>query len=145
MWCVCVCVLFSTPLVFIAGSHEVKLAEPPLASNEEVTPGWLRRWGPRARSADQVGRPACPRLQPPPTSSNGLSWASSCLNAGTCLVLTDFGVVLGLHLVQMSLNRRSGIFCDFMSGQSVLATCILAQKRNLHFLEGEVWFMNFIG
>ena len=29
-------------------------------------------------------------------------------------------------------------FCDFMSGQSVLVTCILAQKHNLHFLEGKV-------
>ena len=123
----------------------MKLAEPPLASNEEVTPGWLRRWGPRARSADQVGRSAYPKLQPPPTSSNGLSWASYCLNAGACLVLTDFGVVLGLHLVQMSLNRRSDIFYDFMSGQSVLVTCILAQKHNLHFLEGKVWFRDFIG
>jgi len=27
----------------------------------------------------------------------------------------------------------------------VLATCILAQKHNLHFLEGEVWFRDFIG
>ena len=97
----------------------------------------LRRWGPRASSADQVGRSTCPGHQPPPSSSNGLSWA--------CLVLTGFGLVLGLHLVQMSLNRRSDIFCDFMSGQSVLATCILAQKHNLHFLEGEVWFRDFIG
>ena len=105
----------------------------------------LRWWGPRASSADQVGRPTYPGRQPPPSSSNGLSWASSCLNAGACLVLTNFGVVLGLHLVQMSLNRRSDIFCDFMSGQSVLATCILAQKHNLHFLEGEVWFRDFIG
>ena len=139
---VCVCVLFSTPLVFIAGSHGVKLAEPPLASNEEVTPGWLRRWGPRARSADQVGRSACPGLQPLPTSSNGLFWAFSCLNAGACLVLTEFGLVLGLHLVHLSLNRRSDIFCDFMSGQSVLATCILSQ---LHFLEGEVRFRDLFG
>src|SRR6185312_11830846 len=105
----------------------------------------LKRWGPRARSADQVGRSACPGRQPPPSSSNGLSWASSCLNAGVYLVLTCFGVVLGLHLVQLSLNRCSDNFCDFMSGQSVLVTCILAQKHNLHFLEGEVWFRDFIG
>ena len=104
----------------------------------------LRRWGPWDSSADQVGRSTCPGRQPPPSSSNGLSWASSCLNAGAYLVLTGFGVVLGLHLVQMSQDRRSDIFCDFMSGQSVLATCILAKKRNLHFLEGEVWFRNFI-
>ena len=43
-----------------------------------------------------------------------------------------------LHLVHLSLNRRSDIFCDFMSGQSVLATCILALKYNLHFLKGKV-------
>ena len=83
--------------------------------------------------------------QPPPSSSGRLSWASSCLNAGACLVLTAFGLVLGLHLVHLSLNRRSDIFCGFMSGQSVLATCILAQKHNLHFREGKVWFMDFIG
>ena len=105
----------------------------------------LRRWGPRASSADQVGRSTCPGRQPPPSFSNGLSWASSCLNAGACLVLTGFGVVLGLHMVQLSLNCRSDIFYNFMSGQSVLATCILAQKHNLHFLEGEVWFRDFIG
>ena len=105
----------------------------------------LRRWGPRASSADHVGRSTCPGRQLPPSSSNGLSWASSCLNAGACIVLTGFGVVLGLHLVQMSQDRRSDIFCDFMSGQSVLATCISAQKHNLHFLEGEMWFRDFIG
>ena len=105
----------------------------------------LRWWAPRASSADQVGRSTCPGRQPPPSSSNGLSWASSCLNAGACLVLTAFGLVLGLHLVHLSLNHRSDIFYDFMSGQSVLATCILAQKHNLHFLEGEVWFRDFIG
>ena len=84
------------------------------------------------------------RLESPPTSSHRLSWTSSCLNAGACLVLTAFGLVLGLHLVHLSLNRRSDIFCDFMSGQSVLATSILAQKYNLHFLKYEVWFRDFI-
>ena len=34
--------------------------------------------------------------------------------------------------------RCSDIFCDFMLGQSLLATCILAQKHILHFLEGKV-------
>ena len=106
---------------------------------------WLRRWGPRARSADQAGRPACQWHQPPPTSSGGLSWASLYGPRWSWSVLNGFGLVLGLHLVQLSLNRRSDNFCDFMSGQSVLATCILAQKHNLHFLEGEVWFRDFIG
>ena len=104
---------------------------------------WMRWWGPQSRSADQVGRLACLGLQPPPTSSHGLSWASSCLNARAYLVLTEFELVLGLHLVHLSLNRRSDIFCDLMSGQSVLATCILAQKHNLHFLEGKVWFRDY--
>ena len=47
-------------------------------------------------------------------------------------------------LVQLSQNRCSDIFCDFLSGQSVLVTCILAQKHILHILEGKVWFRNFI-
>ena len=97
----------------------------------------------------QVGRPGrsvgLPEAPTAPTSSNGLSWASYCLNAGACLVFNGFGLVLGLHLVQLCLNHRSDIFCDFMSGQSVLVTCILAQKHNLHFLEGEVCFRDFIG
>ena len=136
-------VLFSTPLVFIAGSHRVQLAEPPLASNEEVTHGLDEVVGPTG----QGGRPGrsvgLPRAPTTPTSSHGLSWASSCLNAGACLVLTEFGLVLGLHLVHLSLNCRSDIFCDFISGQSVLATCILAPKHNLHFLKGKVWFRNY--
>ena len=86
----------------------------------------LRRWGPRASSADQIGQSTCPGHQPPPSSSNELSWASSCLNAGVCLALTGFGVVLGQHLVQLSLSLCSDNFCDFVSGQSVLVTCILA-------------------
>ena len=59
-------------------------------------------------------------------------------------VLIGFDLVLGLHLVHLSLNPRSDIFCDFLSGQSVLVTCILAQKHILHILEGKVWFRNFI-
>ena len=95
---------------------------------------------------DRLGRSV--DLPVPPTAPFFFQWAALGLllsDARACLVLTGFGVVLGLHLVQMSLNHRSDIFCDFMSGQSVLATCILAQKHNLHFLEGEVWFRNFIG
>ena len=95
-----------------------------------------------SRPGRSVGLPEAPTA---PTSSNGLSWASYCLNAGACLVLTGFGLVLGLHLVHLSLNRRSDIFYDFMSGKSVLATCKLARKHNLHFIKGEVWFRDFIG
>ena len=59
-------------------------------------------------------------------------------------VLTCFASVLGLHLVHLSLNRYSDIFCDFLLGQSVLATYILAQKHILHILEGKVLFRDFI-
>ena len=138
------CVLFSTPFVFIAGSYGVKLAKPPLASNEEVTLGWLRRWGPRARSADQVGWSACPGHQPPPTSSARLSWASLSGPRWGWPVLTRLNWVLASLLVHLSLNRCSDNFCDFMSGQSMLVTCILSLKRNLHFLKGKVWFTDFI-
>ena len=75
----------------------------------------------------------------------GLVWAWPCLNTGACLVLTGFTSVLGLHLVQLSLNRCSDIFCDFMSGQSVLTTCMLAQKHILHILERKVWFRDLFG
>ena len=105
----------------------------------------LRRWGPRiGRPTKVVGRPAGGAHRPQ-LPGVGLVWAWPCLNTGACLVLTGFALVLELHLVQLSLNRCYDIFCDFMLGQSVLATCILAQKHNLHFLEGEVWFRDFIG
>jgi hypothetical protein len=99
---------------------------------------WLRRWGPRARSADQVGRSTYPGHQPHPTSSGSVSWASLFDPHWGWHVLTSFGLVLGLHLVHLSLNHRSDIFCDFMLGQSVLATYILAPKYNLYFLKGKV-------
>ena len=105
----------------------------------------LRCWGPRAsRPTRVVGRPASGAHRPQ-LPGVGLVWAWPCLNTGACFVLTGFDVVLGLHLVHLSLNRRSDIFSDFMSGQCVLANCILAQKYNLHFLEGEVWLRDFIG
>ena len=56
-----VCVLFSTPLVFIAGSHGVKLAEPPSAASEEMTRGEVEAVGPTGqvgRLGRSVGRPA---------------------------------------------------------------------------------------
>ena len=105
----------------------------------------LKAVGLTGRSADQgVSRPAsgANRLQ---LLGVGLVWAWPGLNTGACFVLTKFASVLGLHLVQLSLNRCSDIFFDFMSGQSVLATCILAQKQILHFLEGEVWFRGLFG
>ena len=75
----------------------------------------------------------------------GLVWASLSDPRWGWSVLTSFGLVLGLHLVHLSLDHRSDIFCDFMSCQNVLATCILAPKYNLHFLKGKVWSRDFIG
>ena len=123
----------------------VYLLEPPQGANGMPPHGWLRVVGPTGSSADQGGRPATQWRQPPPTTRCGPSWASSCLNAGVEPVLSGCGLVLGLLLVHLSLNQCSDIFCDFMSGQNVLAICILAQKHNLHFLEGKVWFKDFIG
>ena len=105
----------------------------------------LKAVGPTGRSADQgVGRPAGGAHRPQ-LPGVGLVWAWPCLNIVGCLVLTGFASVLGLHLVHLSLNRYSYIFCVFLLGQSVLATCILARKHNLHILEGKVWFRDFIG
>ena len=81
-----------------------------------------------------VGRPA--------QGGVGLVWALSCPNTEAWPVLDGFALVLGLHLVKLSLNLCSSIFCDFLSGQSVLATCILAQKHVLHISKGKVWFRN---
>jgi len=49
-----------------------------------------------------------------------------------------YALVLGLHLVHLILNLYSDIFYDFILGQSVLATCILAQKHILHISRGKV-------
>ena len=93
---------------------------------------------------DLVGRPALAANRPQ-LLGVGLVWATlSDLRWGWA-VLTCFDSVLGLHLVHLSLNRYSDIFCDFLLGQSVFATCILAQKHNLHILEGKVLFRDFIG
>src|SRR6185436_11647361 len=87
---------------------------------------WLRRWGPRAWLADQVGRSACQGRQPPPTSWSGLVLVSPCHKVEARPAPAGFALVLGLHLVHLSLNRYYDMFCDFVSGQSVLVTCILA-------------------
>ena len=96
---------------------------------------WLRRWGPRA------GLPVAPTA---PASSSGLSWASLSGPCWSWSVLACLSWVLEPLLVHMSLNLCSDNFYDFMLGQSVLATCILAQKHNLHFLKGKVWFRNLL-
>ena len=150
--CVCVCVCFLIlyhPLCIY--SREPRVRSHPSSVNRHWEPmrrrheAGLRRWGPRAgRQTTLVGRPAG-GAHHPQLPRVGLVWAWPCLNTGIELVLSGFGSVLGLHLVQFSLNWCSNIFCDFMLSQSVLATCILAQKYNLQFLEGEVWFRDFIG
>ena len=127
------------------GEKPAILGEPPLGAYEMLPHGRFKRWGPWAgRPTRVIGRPAGGAHRPQ-LPGVGLVWAWPCLNTGPFLVLTGFEMVLGLHLVHLSLNRRSDIFYDFKSGQSVLATCILAQKYNLQFLEGEVWFRDFIG
>ena len=132
------CVLFSTLLVFIVGSHEVKPAQSTRGPMGKRHVPWLRRWGPRARSADQVGRSACPGHQPPPTSSGRLSWASLSNPRWGWPVLTCLNWVLASLLVHLSLNRCFNNFCDFISSQSVLVTYVLAPKYNLYFLKGKV-------
>ena len=64
----CVCVFYSPPpLVFVAGSHGVKLAEPPSAASEEMTHGEVEVVGPKG----QVGRPSrSVGLPGPPTAPN---------------------------------------------------------------------------
>ena len=48
-----VCVLISTPLVFIAGSHGVRLLQPTSATSGEAARGEVEELGPMS----QVGRP----------------------------------------------------------------------------------------
>ena len=60
-----VCVSYSPPpLIFIAGSHGVKLAEPPSAASEEMTCGEVEAVGPMG----QVGQPS-----------------RSCFGVGSCI------------------------------------------------------------
>ena len=121
-----VCVLFSTPLVFIAGSHGVKPSQPMQATNGEMPHALVEAVGPTGqfgRLSRLVGLPG------PPTAPN-FFWQAV---LGLLVyphwgwpVLTSFGLVLASLLVHLSLNRCSDNFCDFMSGQSVLVTYILA-------------------
>ena len=125
---VCVCVLISTPLVFIAGSHGWDYYNQLQQPVERRHVAKLRRWG-----------------QPTPASSSRLSWASLSGPRWSWPVLACLNLVLASLLVHLRLNRCSDNFCDFMSGQSVLVTCILAWKHNLHILKGKLWFRDFIG
>ena len=139
------CLLISTPLVFIAGSHEVRLLQPTSATSGEATRGEVEAVGPMGQVGRPVGRSTCQVGQPTPASSSRLSWASFSGPRWSWPVLACLNWVLASVLVHLSLNQCSDNFCDFMSGQSVLVTCILAPKYNLHFLKGEVWFRDFIG
>ena len=128
-WCVCVCPILHPPCIY---SREPWVRSQPSLVNRHWEPmrrrhmAGLRWWGPRARSADQVGRSACLGHQPPPTSSGGLSWASLSDLCWGWPVLTCLNWVLASLLVLLSLNWCSDNFCDFMSDQSVLVTYILA-------------------
>ena len=61
--CVCVCVLISTPLVFIAWSHGVRLLQPTSATSGEATRGEVEAVGPTGqfgRPGRSVGLPGAP-------------------------------------------------------------------------------------
>ena len=53
------------------------LAEPTFGASEEAPRGKVEAVEPMGQVDRPGGRPACPRLQPPPTGV-GLVWASSC-------------------------------------------------------------------
>ena len=104
----------------------------------------LKAVGPMGRSADQgIDRPASGAHRPQ-LPGVGLVWAWPCLNTEVEFVLSGFASVLGLHLVHLRLNRYYDISCVFLLGQSMLVTCILAEKHNLHILKDKVWFRDFI-
>ena len=90
---VCVCVLFSTPLVFIVGSHGVRPLQPIEGTYEEATRGLVEAVGPTG----QFGRPGWSAvLSEAPTIPNFLWWAVlGCLVWSTlvlvCLGLSELG------------------------------------------------------
>ena len=149
MWRVCVFILTPSPYiyrreprpaggVFCSYSSKNRCLGPMRGCHIEG----VKRWGPWAgRPTRVVGRPHHGANHPQP-SPGRLVWASPCLNTEVWSVLSQFGLVFGLHLVHLSLILYSDIFCDFLSGQSVLATYILAQKHILHISKGKVWFKN---
>ena len=122
---VCVCSNLY-PLVFIAGSHGVRLLQPTSATSGEATHGEVEAVGPVGQVGRPVGRPTCQVGQPTPASSSRLSWASLSGPRWSWPVLACLNWVLASVLVHLSLNQCSDNFCDFMSGKCVLVTCILA-------------------
>ena len=144
--CVCVCVCsFSIPSPCIY-SREPRVRSCQSSANHHWEPMrrchvyGLRRWGPWAgrRPGWSAGLPVAP------TIPNLLWWVVlGCLVWSTLVLACLEWIWCGSWATLGPIE--SDIFCDFMSGQSVLATCILAQKHNLHFLRGKVWFRDFIG
>ena len=146
-WVKCdVCVLFATPPCIYR--REPPAAAPQTDLKEQQGGATWQSWGGGAHGPSRptyIGRPACPGRQPPPTSWSGLVSVPLCPKVEAQPAPAGFASVLGLYLVHLSLNRYSDIFYDFVSDQSVLVTCILDWKHNLHILKGKVWFRNFIG
>ena len=101
-----------------------------------------RSWG---GGAHGPGRPTSPWCQPPAIFFLWAVLASLVWSMLVSACLERIWSGSWATLVHLSLNFCSDIICDFMSSQSILATCILAQKHSLYFLEGEVWFRDFIG
>ena len=77
-------------------------------------------------SADQVVVWPTQGANRPQLLGIGLVWASFCPKDVTWLVLAGFGLVLRLDLVHLSLNLCSDFIYDFISDQSVFATCKIA-------------------
>ena len=110
------------------------LAEPTLGASEEAPRGKVEAVGPMG----QAGRPAHGSNRPQ-LLRVGLVWVSSCPKVVARPVLTGFALVLGLHVIHLSLILHSDIFCDFLSGQSVLAPCEIGSKSPAHILKHHLW------
>ena len=134
----CVCSIpYPLPLYLYEGATpgmQLFLAEPTLGASEEAPRGKTEVVGPMG----QVGRPAH-GSNDPQLLGVGLVWASSCLKVVARPVLTGFALVLGLHLIHLSLILHSDIFCDFQSGQSVLAPCEIGSKSPADILKHHMW------
>ena len=104
------------------------LAEPTLGASEEAPRG-------KVEAVETMGHGS----NRPQLLGVGLVWASSCPKVVARPVLTRFPLVLGLHLIHLSLILRSDIFCDFLSGQSVLAPCEIGSKSPAHILKHHLW------
>ena len=139
---VCVCVLISTPLCIYSREPRGETAATDF-SNQWRGDTW-RSWGGVAHGP---GRPTCRSVDLPggPIDPSFVQQAVLGLLVWSTVVLACLNWVLASLLVHLNLNRCSYNFCDFMSGQIVLVTCILAWKHNLHILKNKVWFRDFIG